>query len=345
MIVRQLMRICIALIILQASQAFCSSVQRWYTGDCKVYSTPLGEISIWPAACVQLQSESTLLHRFQEPVAKYRWQSATNDLSTTTQVYTGLHLNKILAIHARYFHIQDWSDIREKRPLHRDYWAAAFLQIGNPILQDWHGSFGLIDLPFGLDARLVSETIRTLKTDHYWHQRMAGGRITWIRHDRTVLEVGLGHTRSQNAELHDLKSQKSTWSFRLSKDLPALSGTKLALSYAREEKLFQSFGFASFNHSREGQTSFEWVRKIPLDDPDENFSQIFRLNYRSLWQKQRRWYFEYESERDYMWMLTLGYEYLLFKHAILNLETAYQGMTQQGVSSQWILGGGFKVHI
>jgi len=343
-IIRRCIRFGIVLLLLQPLQAYCDDMGRWLLPSCKARDEPLHDLKIWPAICFLAQSENYILSSAHAPQMMGRKEELELTGRTVNRLYSGIHMSSLFSLHGRFLYSHMWSNW-ERKEITKDKWESAFIQLGNSVLNNFSGAIGLLDLPFGLDFRVVSEGFRAQKSDKYWPLHILGGKMSWIRHDRTLIEVGLS---SESDELHTrelYRHQTGLWSFRISKDLPALEGTKLLFSYARQENVSQSIGFATLNLTRNGSTSFEWVRIIPLGILGEDFSQILRLNHRGPWSHLKRWYFEYETERSTMWLLVTGYEYSIFHHAQLNLELGYQRRTSDGLSSQWLVGGGVKVNL
>jgi hypothetical protein len=287
--------------------------------------------------CLNLENYVGTYRLWREPLVDPPDSSPQRGTVGHHRWYSGLYLSQHLSFHAQgslaWFAGDQWQ--RE----HID--ELAFLQIGHPLFSPVNISVGRINLPFGLDYRVVSETLQRRK-QNFWPLYTWGAAMTVVNHDQTHIEWGASSTVQEPQLAHLERHKVDTVSLRISKDYADLEGTKLIASTAHKPNQETHFGISALNKARGRITSFEWVRRIYHHD-QKPFSQLFRINHLGRWSQGQRWYYEYENVRAHSWLGTIGSAWQLgHKSIVLNSELAYASQRGDASRSGWIMTVGLR---
>jgi hypothetical protein len=277
--------------------------------------------SIWPIWCIRPQISSQLI---------FRDDTGGNNLAMhQARVYQGLHLHRFFSIHGEFLAQRIFRLGQNKNQVvDGSKTEDLFLQVGNIAEDRWRLSVGLLDMPFGLDFRPLIEIYdEFLKTRKFWRFPRYGATITYDTQISSQFEIGYATDKldSETAfERGGEESQNEAVAVRAMFDIAALNGFRFVFSGYGDRVGERRIGFGMVNSARRGDESvFEFVQLRPRPSQSDDFDQLFRFGYRSIYRMGMRWVFEYESDRlDYR-MGTLGADFKMPDYGVFSITTSY----------------------
>ena len=192
------------------------------------------------------------------------------------------------------------------------YWQKRllFLQAGNPVITRWRLLAGFIELPFGVNLRILPDAIDTFikMSDRFFPDPVYGLSVAFQDLMGSQIELGLGD-QSDFAKVGK-NERNSFFSVRATRDISALNGVRFAASILQGPDDDRRLSVGMFNVSQTGAvTGLEWVRSgKKVSGVLSKSDQLIRFQYADNYAANKRWLFEYEDEFTNYWITSLGYE-------------------------------------
>lgn len=173
----------------------------------------------------------------------------------------------------------------------------AFLQLGHPLIGFAHAAVGRLPLPFGINDEAYRHALDS-RASKFWDRSLTGLRLSLRIREDVRAEAGGNWSDASNLG-------RDSISFRLTKFVDLLSGTKLIASYqGRADYSTHKMGLGTLVYNEENVTSLEWVR-ISAREEVGSFEQVFRFIHRQV-ARPWAWDLSYEDIRKDSYRLSLG---------------------------------------
>lgn len=256
------------------------------------------------------------------------------------KIYQGYHLLPWLSLHADgNVEFMSSNDVSEEG----GEFKSVYLSVGHPVKSRWRVMLGKLDLPFGLNFNQASDLIRKLyKRSFFWKSAKSSVVFSYTDLVGTALELAWSdHIVDREGE-----GAVTGLSARFSSDISALGGTKLIMSYYKDDNRLRKFGFAALNATRIGVTTFEWLRYR-----DENhsgnypFHQLIRFSGVTSFKNSSRWLFEYEDDLELYYLTQLGYDYRIVASFLMRFDLGYYRSRFGETNNHWMYGLGFRASL
>lgn len=292
----------------------------------------------WTATCLAAQAGSHWRQDLTTSVDNINTPLSHNGAQLIHyEIYLAHHFNPHFSLHAQSrYHRQAWTrglSYLEEQNEEISYYA----QLGHTVLDPFSYTIGKFRQPFGIDLRLTPSFL-VARYKEFWPQASPGAAITINPNTVTSYEFGMtfkDHTTFTETPL----------SFRINTTIPSLNGTRIVGSLMRDKGKKESFGIGLINNAINYRSSLEWVRSLTFSDNNRKLSQIFRLNYQSMWKEEKRWAIEFENFKNDGLLVTYSEDFLFFDYLTTQISASYQTAGLERKAPRLLLGGGIKCEI
>ncbi len=216
-----------------------------------------------------------------------------------------------------------------------------FAAFGNPRESKIRLLLGRFDLPLGLNlSDKMPIWSDAYESNRYFATQTSSAMLSIWDGFGTILDIEASGLLLKNdrSETDAHSTEPGAFALRLSHDISPLSGTKLILTYYRNNHDGKRIGFATLNENPSGgRASIEWFRVYEVGNiGDAPMHQLIRFNYEGGLVKRERWVFEYEQELETHYLTMLGYDFQLTDYVMPRFAIGYYRNRFERSLSHWV---------
>jgi hypothetical protein len=233
---------------------------------------------------------------------------------------------------------------------YRDAEYAVF-NLGNPVSHKVRLNVGQMRPPFGIDRPDVDEFYRLSEDRRFWPGPTSAVALILDDLRAAELDIGLGRYKGDlNPEHVLIKGDgHDVVTARLMRDFAGNGSTRLVLSGAFDSAGTRLYGAGFVNQApNNDQLVFDVVRRLPQPDGgkflDSSVTQIIRIGFTSHYERDTRWVFHFDDERDRFRRGLIELNYRILDHLIFRIGASYRINIEDRSNrdSRWNMISGFE---